>query len=332
MFSETFFEIVESFETDVEYDSDDGLLPLSCDILNGSEDYFNALLTTYSDDTQVDTTLIVSGSQPLNCILSDVPAAIPVLSSKEDETLAECTSEPIGHTIEEVLDLPIISRIEPVLLFVEAEENLSTNASGNQVDGLLTKKRKMQYERTTIEAATEIMTRSGLSHDEVNEYMTFYYEFHSVDNDIENKSEVLNRAFSCGIKLTEKANLRIFNIGSQRYRKIISNISSEIGKKPRKNHHFEHGVKKQLGPECHNSFTSFMLQWRLRDDNYFADEKIVSIQYLFNLYLDYCSHHKKNNCIISYSSFIRLRKKYFPDAIFHGRINCCQRQKSLRPS
>ena len=202
MFSESFFEIVESFESDVEYDSDDGLLPFSWDNSNGSEDFFNALLTTYSDDTQVDTTLIVSDSQPLNCILSDVAAAIPVLSStsrrlsdnnihvkdQEDETLAECNSEPIGHTIEEVLDLPIISRIEPVLMFAEAEENLSTNASGNQVNGLLTKKRKMQYEQTTIEAATEIMTRSGLSHDEVNEYMTFYYEFHSVDNNIENKS------------------------------------------------------------------------------------------------------------------------------------------------
>ena len=320
-----------------EYDID-GLTPFSYDIFIESEEFSNALRV----DMQVDSSYMLSNSEKPNRSSSSYdPEAASVSSSKndgyshtkaqEDDICPVTTSDSVSDVTKQVLDLPKITRIKPDESFLQDDDNLLTTVPVNEVQGLLPKKRKIRSEQTTVEIATDIISKSGLSHDEFNLYMTFYYNYHFFENDVEKQTEVLERAFSCGIKLTEKANLKFFNIGSQRYRRIISNISAP-GKKPRKNHHFEHGVKKQLGPECHNFFISFMLGWPLRDDNYFADENIVSIQYLFNLYSDYCSDHKKNDCIISYSSFIRLRKKYFSDAVFHGRINCCERQKKLHSS
>ena len=332
----SYLNILDEFGSEY-YDFEDGLTPFSYDILiEESEEFSNALTV----DMQVESSYLLSNSEKPNRSSSSYdPEAASVSSSKndgyshikaqEDDICPVTTFEPVSDVTKQVLDLPQITRIKPDQAFFQDDDNLLIKAPLNQVQGLVPKKRKIRSEQTTVEIATDIMSKSGLSHEESNFYMTFYYNYHFFENDVEKQTEVLERAFSCGIKLTEKANLKIFNIGSQRYRRIISNTSGP-GKKLRKNHHFEHGVKKQLGSECHNSFMSFMLRWPLRDDNYFADENIVSIQYLFNLYSAYCSDHKKNDCIISYSSFRRLRKKYFSDAVFHGRINCCERQKKLR--
>jgi len=306
--------------------SDYGYLPFSYDILSEDESVIGGadespssaslIIENKSQDSDEDESVIGGAHE------SQSPASfiIDYNGQDSDEMLSNNLLEPIVQAVPESYMPDIIS--------VESEE-VSHSRKESVADIISSKSlcKLVKAQRTSSEDALVILKNSGLTKSDVEKYIMFYYEYNETDRDKSKEITVLERAFSCGIKLTEKANCRIFNIGSNKYRSIVKNLSSASDLR-RKEHHFQNGVKHKLDLKCLEIYKSFMTKQPLRNDNYFVDENIVSIKVLYELYRSHCFNHEVTYWIISYASFLRLRKQFYPHFVFHGRYKCWRKNQS----